>query len=111
MPDGTTVTEPGASPVLPALNRPLFFDEFFDWLKSADRQDRVVWYEGYLPIDRHTQSKRTDNAKYKADALGDYARFVMAVYARGDISLTQQKLGKFSYRYFAEKLNFKRNKQ
>jgi hypothetical protein len=85
------------------IERPLYFDEFFDWLRSSSGKKRVIWYEGFLSVDRNASNKKSDDEKYRADALNDYARFVVSCHDRGDVILTQQKIEKSNYRYYAEK--------
>jgi len=107
-PDGAVklkqfLIEDGVAPEIAEKERPLHFEEFFDWLKSSSGKKRIVWYEGFLPNDRDASAKKSPDARYRASALCDYARFVISCHYRGDITLTQQKISEFNYRYFAEK--------
>jgi hypothetical protein len=101
-PEVHALTEDGVSPDKTTTERPLNFEDFSDWLEFGAKK-RVLWHEGFLSVDRNASDKKSDEEKYKADALNDYARLVVSSHYRGEITLTQQKTEKFNYRYYAEK--------
>ena len=98
-----SLIDDGAAPEIAEVERPLHFEEFFAWLTSSSEKKRVVWYEGFLPNDRNASAKKAGDARFRASALCDYARFVISCQNRGDVALSQKKIANFNYRYFAEK--------
>jgi hypothetical protein len=88
----------------PAANdddEPLSHQDFLIWLVSAEKGQRCVWHAGFLPTDRQSEDDMPVHQRISGEIVDAYARNVLALYERGHVLLTQQKVRNRHYLYYA----------
>lgn len=73
--------------------------KFREWVRSAKRNERLVYYRGYLardigPEDRYQRTDDQHDLALLADAVRECA-------AKGQVLLFQKKNGKTNFDYYA----------
>ena len=78
------------------------FKPFDDWWESKEKGP-VVWYDGYLPLDRAVRETKTSEQNAEASYINAFAKLVWSLYNDGLVTLFQSKMHIFRYLYFIER--------
>lgn len=78
-------------------------DMFEEFLKTGNAGSKLCYHEGYLPKDRRQPATRGEAPPPTPDQLRveEVARHAWRAAAKRRVELTQKKLGKLNYQYFA----------
>ena len=95
----------GPPPVTVAYDNktPLSYEDFFVWLQTPAVGSRCVYHFGFLPVDRFWDDQMSPESIRKAKAINEYAGSVFQLYEKGQVALSQRRMGLCHYRYFATK--------
>lgn len=72
------------------------------WAKKARSGEKVVYYDGFLMLDRQLYFMSSGGSENQPEKL-KVARLAWRLYTDGVLTLTQKKKDNFSYEYIAVK--------
>jgi hypothetical protein len=79
--------------------------ELRDWLDTAKSGEKRVYYLGFLAVDRvvteMVDGKLRDRLLEPANTIGELMQWA---YEDGKVTLWQERIGEFEYKYWARRL-------